>query len=233
MVKLSVIIPAFNEQETILELLREVKAQMIDGVNIEVVVIDDCSVDNTLQLLDENPNLYSVLVKQPRNSGKGGAVKAGLAVANGDFILFQDADLEYDPSEYEKLMMPVLKHDADVVMGSRLIAPPYTRVHYFWHKQGNRFITLFFNIINNTTFTDIYSCYLLYRKDLIKPEELTTMGWDQHAEILTLATKRSRTYYEVPISYHGRTYDQGKKIRAHHIISVLWTILVKGLSNRR
>jgi glycosyltransferase involved in cell wall biosynthesis len=233
MIKLSVIIPAYNEEGTILELLEEVNSQTVSGVDIEVIVIDDCSVDGTRKILDENPELYSKLVKQPRNSGKGGAVKAGLAVATGDFILFQDADMEYDPSEYAKLMMPVLKHDADVVMGSRLIAPPYTRVHYFWHKQGNRFITLFFNIINNTTFTDIYSCYLLYRKDLIKPDELTTTGWDQHAEILTLATKRSKTYYEVPISYHGRTYDQGKKIRAHHIIAVLWTILIKGLGNRR
>jgi glycosyltransferase involved in cell wall biosynthesis len=230
--KLSVIIPAYNEEGTILELLQTVAAQNIEGVDIEVVVVDDCSVDSTLQILEENPDCYHKLVKLPRNSGKGGAVKAGLAEASGDYILFQDADLEYDPSDYASLMMPVMKHEADVVMGSRLMAPPYTRVHYFWHKQGNRFITLFFNIINNTTFTDIYSCYLLFRRDLIKPEELTTMGWEQHAEILTLTTKRSKIFYEVPISYHGRTYDQGKKIRAHHIISVLWTIFVKGISRK-
>ena len=232
MVSLSVIVPAYNEEETILDLLRLVRRQNIEGVEIEVVVVDDCSVDNTLSYLQENPDLYSVLVESPINGGKGAAVKAGLAAATGEYILFQDADLEYDPDEYTKMLMPVLKHDADVVMGSRLMAPPYTRVHYFWHKIGNRFITLCFNIINNTTFTDIYSCYLLYRRNLLKPEELKTVGWEQHAEILTLATKRGTIFYEVPITYHGRTYEQGKKIRAHHIIAVLRTIIFKGLSSK-
>jgi glycosyltransferase involved in cell wall biosynthesis len=233
MVKLSVIVPAYNEEETILELLATVKSQSIKDTELEVVVIDDCSTDGTRQLLEDNPGSYDILVKLPINSGKGGAVKAGLAEASGDFIIFQDADLEYDPADYSSMIMPVLKHDADVVMGSRLLAPRYTRVHYFWHKQGNRFITLFFNIINNTTFTDIYSCYLLYRRELINADELTTFGWEQHAEILTLATSRSKVFYEVPISYHGRTYDQGKKIRAYHIISVLWTIFAKGVFKRR
>jgi len=232
MVKLSVLVPAYNEQETILELLGLVRRQSIDGVEIEIIVIDDCSKDNTLALLKANPDLYDHLVEQPTNMGKGGAVKAGLAAATGDFILFQDADLEYDPDEYEKLLLPVLKHNADVVMGSRLMAPPYTRVHYFWHKVGNRFITLCFNIINNTTFTDIYSCYLLYRRSLLTADDLKTVGWEQHAEILTLATKRGTVFYEVPITYHGRTYEQGKKIRAHHIIAVIRTIIFKGLSSK-
>jgi glycosyltransferase involved in cell wall biosynthesis len=229
MVELSVIVPAYNEEKTILELLAIVKSQSIEGTTIEVIVIDDCSTDGTLELLEANPDSYDKLVTLQINSGKGGAVQAGLAEATGDYIIFQDADLEYDPADYSSMMKPVLKHDADVVMGSRLLAPHYTRVHYFWHKQGNHLITLFFNIINNTTFTDIYSCYLLYRRDLIRADELTTLGWEQHAEILTLATNRSKVFYEVPISYHGRTYDQGKKIRAYHIISVLWTIFVKGV----
>ena len=229
MLKLSVLIPAFNEEKTIVEILNQVSLQSIEGVEIEVIVVDDGSADNTLSLLKANSDLYQHLVALPNNLGKGGAVNAGLAVATGDFVLFQDADLEYDPNEYPLLLMPILKYNADIVLGSRLMSPPYTRVHYFWHRIGNKLITLCFNVINNTTFSDIYSCYLLYKTDLLRPEELKENGWAQHAEILTLAVKRGKIFYEVPISYHGRTYDQGKKIRGHHIIRVLRTILFKGL----
>ena len=110
-------------------------------------------------------------------------------------------------------------------MGSRMVAPEYTRVSYFWHKLGNRTITFIFNIINNTTFTDIYSCYLLFRRRLVNPDELQTEGWEQHAEILSLAVARGEKLYEVPISYHGRTYAEGKKIKAYHAAAIIWTIL--------
>jgi glycosyltransferase involved in cell wall biosynthesis len=229
MIKVSVIIPAYNEEATILEVLEKVGAQRIDGVEFEVIVIDDGSKDRTVEVLEANPGLYTRLVKQPRNGGKGAAVLAGLRNATGDYILFQDADTEYDPADYGKLLLPVTKFQADLVMGSRMVAPQYTRVSYFWHKVGNHVITLAFNLINNTTFTDIYSCYLMYRRDLVDPERLTTFGWEQHAEILTLASSRARNMYEVPISYHGRTYEEGKKIRAHHAIAVIWTIIRKGL----
>ncbi|MEC8726301.1 MAG: glycosyltransferase family 2 protein, partial [Pseudomonadota bacterium] len=116
---------------------------------------------------------------------------------------------------------------ADVVIGSRFIAPEYTRVSYFWHKFGNRVLTFIFNILNNTTFTDIYSCYLMYRRDLVDPTSLKSMGWDQHAEILSIAVHNSKAFYEVPVSYHGRGYDEGKKIRAQHGIGVIWTIIRK------
>jgi glycosyltransferase involved in cell wall biosynthesis len=221
----SVIIPAYNEEKTILQVLRKVAEQRVDGVAFETIVVDDGSKDRTVELLEENPGLYSRLVKQPRNGGKGAAVRAGLAAASGDYILFQDADLEYDPSDYGKLLLPAVRFNADIVMGSRIAAPPCTRVAYFWHKAGNRFLTFVFNILNNTTFTDTYSCYLVYRRSLIKPEELKTDGWEQQAEILSLAVRRGKVYYEVPISYFGRTYDEGKKIRAHHIIAVIQTII--------
>ncbi len=229
MTQLSVVIPAYNEEATILEVLATVRQQKIEGVEVEIVVVDDCSTDRTRELVESRPDLHDHFISLPKNLGKGGAVKAGLRQAKGEFVLFQDADLEYDPGEYANLMEPVLRHDADVVMGSRFIAPLYTRVHYYWHKVGNRLLTFVFNVINNTTFSDIYSCYLLFRRSLLDPEELRTYGWEQQAEILSNISRRAKVIYEVPISYHGRTYDEGKKIRAHHTIAILLTIIRKGV----
>jgi glycosyltransferase involved in cell wall biosynthesis len=223
--RLSVIVPAFNEEASIIELLGKVRAQSIRGIEIEVIVIDDGSKDRTAALLEQNPDLYDRFVKQPKNGGKGAAVRAGLLHATGDYVLFQDADLEYDPSEYAKLLEPVLRFDADVVLGSRMLAPPWTRVHYFWNKRGNEVLTFAFNVLFNTTFTDTYTCYLLYRRSLLDAHELVSNGWEQHAEILCRVVRRARSCYEVPISYAGRTYAEGKKIRARHAISVLGMFL--------
>jgi len=140
-------------------------------------------------------------------------------------VLVQDADLEYSPNEYRTLLKPVLDFDAELVIGSRFLAPTWTRVNYFWHKVGNRIITWSFNILNNSTFTDIYSGYILFKRDLLSPDELKCFRWDQQAEILSKIYKRTDCIYEVAINYNGRTYEEGKKIRAHHAISVLWTIL--------
>ena len=225
MIELTVLVPAYNEEATILGILERVGEQKIDGVNIEVMVIDDGSTDRTAELLEQNPGLYTRLIKLPLNGGKGAAVKAGLKEATGDYVLFQDADLEYDPAEYEKLLRPALNFDADIVMGSRLVASPCTRVSYFWHKMGNRLITFVFNILNNTTFTDVYSCYLLFRRELVDPKNLRADGWEQQAEILVRAVAKAGGMFEVPISYYGRTYAEGKKIKAHHAIAVLWTII--------
>lgn len=232
MIKVTVLIPAYNEEGTIIELLGRVRRQRVEGVEFEVLVVDDCSTDGTPKLLAQHPELYTRCVSLPVNGGKGVAVRAGLGHATGDFVLFQDADLEYDPADYGKLLMPVLLHDADVVMGSRLIAPQYTRVHYFWHKVGNRMITLLFNVLNNTTFTDIYSCYLLYRRRLLDPHRLVASGWGQQAELLSLVVGKATVIYEVPISYHGRTYTEGKKIRARHVLDV-FAHIVRGRLRRR
>lgn len=223
--KLSVIIPVYNEQDTIIPILTKIHEQRIDDVELEIIVIDDGSTDNSLNLLKNNNHLYSKLVQQKNNTGKGGAVKEGLKIATGNYILFQDADLEYDPSDYERLLLPIKKFNADLVIGSRLIAPPLTRVHYFWNKKGNEIITTIFNFLNNTTFTDIYTGYLIYRRNLIDPNKLKTVGWEQQAEILSKIVKTARVYYEVPISYYGRTYEEGKKIRPKHVIGIILAMI--------
>lgn len=225
MTKVTIIVPAYNEEATIVPLLRQVNAQAVDGFTFEIIVIDDGSTDCTLGVLEEHPDLYDKLIRQSPNQGKGAAVIAGLKEATGDYVLFQDADMEYAPLEYAGLLFPVREFAADIVMGSRFLAPRYTRVHYFWNKVGNRFITLLFNLLFNTTFSDIYSCYLLYRRNLVDPGKLAARGWEQHAEILAQARKHGEVFYEVPISYHGRSYGEGKKIRAHHVIPVIWMII--------
>ena len=225
MIRVSVLIPAYNEEQTILPILELVRAQRIDGVTFEVIVVNDASTDATLARLQTRPDLYDRVITHEKNSGKGAAVRTALRTATGDYVLFQDADLEYDPAEYAKLLLPVQRFDADLVVGSRFLAPLYTRVHYLWHKVGNKTITTVFNVLFNTTFTDLYTCYILFRRSLLAPDDLKTDGWEQQAEILALVVSRSRTHYEVPIAYHGRTYEQGKKIRARHALDVLGTIL--------
>ena len=228
-IAISVIIPVYNEQTTIIEILREVRAQSVEGATFEIIVIDDGSRDKTAALLEESSELYDKLIRQPRNGGKGSAVLAGLREASGDFILFQDADLEYSPSHYAALLYPVQNFGADLVMGSRFVSTQYTRVQFFWHKVGNTVITLLFNVLFNTTFTDIYTCYLLYRRNLLDPGELATTGWEQHAEILCRTVPRAKIIYEVPVNYHGRSYAEGKKIMARHAIPVILTIVRRRL----
>ena len=227
--KISVIIPTFNEENTIIELLKRVKKQSDEGSNLEVIVVDDCSTDNSKKLLTENPDLYNKLILLNKNLGKGGAVREGLLNATGEYILFQDADLEYNPKDYKKIFNIIHEHNADVIIGSRFLSPEYTRVHYFYHKVGNRVITFLFNLLYNTTFTDIYSCYLSFKRELIQPNNLKSNSWSQQAEILATAVKSSSIYYEVPISYSGRTFEDGKKIKARHTLSVVWMIIKKRL----
>ncbi len=227
--KITVLVPVYNEEKTILELLKQIQGQSLQDVEFEVLVVDDGSKDDTVRLLNENKSLYTKLIQQPKNGGKGAAVQEGLRHATGDYIIFQDADLEYDPNEYKEMIVPAKKFGAEIVMGSRFLASPCSRVAYFWNKVGNRLITLAFNMLHNTTFTDIYSCYLMYKRELLNPNELKTMNWEQQAEILSLISRRAKVIYEVPISYHGRTHEEGKKIRPHHIIAVFRAIFLTRL----
>jgi glycosyltransferase involved in cell wall biosynthesis len=229
-VKLSIIVPAYNEQATIIQVLEAVHQVHVQGVTFEIIVVDDGSTDATPQLLAARPDLYGKSIRLPRNGGKGAAVQAGLLAATGDYVLFQDADLEYRPEEYPKLVQPVVTYGADVVLGSRTLAPSIRRVHYFWNMVGNNLVTFSFNLLFNRTFTDVYTCYLLFRRELVDPSRLRTFGFDQQAEILAKCVKRGRIFYEVPIEYHGRSHAEGKKIRATDVPLVLLAMLRERLS---
>lgn len=223
--KLSIIVPAYNEELTILTILERVKKVIIPEVEFEIIVVDDGSKDQTANLLKANPQLYSKLICMPKNGGKGAAVKAGLKSATGEFILFQDADLEYDPRDYPKIVHALMNYQADAVIGSRFLAPQLVRIHYLANRMGNKVITSFLNLLYNKTFSDVYSCYLAYRRSLIDPDCLKTFGFDQQAEILCRCLNQGKIFYEVAISYHGRDVSEGKKIKARHAFSVLFTML--------
>ncbi len=225
--KISILVPVFNEENTVIEILEKVNKQNNDPFPLEIIVIDDGSKDKSVELLSKKEELYSQFIKLEKNSGKGAAIKEGLKIATGDYILFQDADLEYDPSDYSKIFYVIKNFNAEVIIGSRNLSPEYVRVYNFFHKLGNKVITGIFNLLNNTTFTDIYSCYLCIKKDSIDVNKIKSKGWEQHAEILSLAIKNSIVHYEVPISYSGRTFEEGKKIRGRHVFKVIYMIFKK------
>ena len=221
---LSIIIPAFNEEKTIIQILKKISKNSTDKVKYEIIVIDDGSTDQTKKLLEDNKNLYNKLLVNDYNKGKGYSVKRGIENSSGSHIIFQDADLEYDPADFKKFEKIFLEFDADGIIGSRFVYSDYTRSHNILNKIGNHILTLFFNILYNTTFTDIYSCYFAFKKDKIDVNLLKTEGFEQHAEILCQVIKNGNKFYEVPISYNGRNASEGKKIKAHHFFIVLYQI---------
>ena len=224
---ISILIPSFNEEKTILNILNRISKTIDTSINYEVVIINDGSTDNTLKLLEQNKNLYNQLITYERNYGKGNAIKKGLEVSKGKYIFFQDADLEYDPIDINKFTKLINRFEPDLIIGSRLNYSEYTRSHNILNKFGNKLITLIFNLFYNTTFTDIYSCYACFKKDLLNEKNLKTKGFEQHAEILCKIIKKGKKFYEVPISYNGRTHDEGKKIKFYHIFSVLFRIVIE------
>jgi glycosyltransferase involved in cell wall biosynthesis len=224
---ISIIIPSYNEEKTIVKVLNRISETIVSNLNYEVVVVDDGSTDNTHTLLKQNTKLYNQLIINEKNYGKGNAVKKGFAVSKGKYILFQDADLEYDPIEINKFITLINRFDPDLIIGSRFNYSEYTRSHSILNKFGNFFITLIFNLFYNTTFTDLYSCYACFKKDLLSEKDLKTNGFEQHAEILCKVVKKGKKFYEIPISYNGRTPDEGKKIKFYHIFSVLFRIVIE------
>ena len=223
--KLTIIVPAYNEGKTILTVLHKLNDLKKFYQNTQIIVINDGSKDNSLEILESNKSLFDILINNPTNRGKGNAVKKGLEVADGDYITFQDADLEYDPDDFKKFLNLIHMVEPDLIIGSRFNYADYSRSHYILNKIGNKFMTFLFNIIYNTTFTDIYSCYACFKKNLIINETLKTDGFEQHAEILCNVVKNGKKFYEVPINYNGRSHDEGKKIKFYHIFAVIFQIL--------
>tara|TARA_Y200000002_G_C22579243_1_gene620109 strand:- start:58 stop:756 length:699 start_codon:yes stop_codon:yes gene_type:complete len=222
--KLSIIIPVFNEEKTILQILKKIKESLSDESNYEVIVVDDGSRDNSLKLLENNKSLYNKLIINEINKGKGFAVIKGIEASEGKYIAFQDADLEYDPIEFNNILKIFNEMDADIVFGSRINYKNYTRSHNFLNLIANKSLTLYFNILFNCTFTDIYSCYLSFRRDLINTEKLKCYDFGQQAELLCQIIKKSNKNYEIPINYNGRSKEDGKKIRWYHFFSVIYQI---------
>ena len=225
--KISIIVPVYNEEKTILKVLKRLNQTKLEGYDYQLIVINDGSTDSTQKILNENSLLYSDIINYDKNYGKGYAVKEALKIANGDYVTFQDADLEYDPKEFQKFLKISKNFDADVIIGSRFNYSEYTRSHNIMNKFGNYILTFIFNILYNTTFTDIYSCYLFFKKDLLDIHKLNAYGFDQHAEILCEVIKKGLKFYEVPISYNGRTSSEGKKIKFYHFFSVVYRIISK------
>ncbi len=209
--KVSVVIPCFNERETVLQAVQAVRDAPVE--DIEIIVVDDGSNDGTVAVLKERiATVADRIVYQPENLGKGAAVRAGFAVATGDVILIQDADLEYSPSDYPALLEPIFSGDADVVFGSRFLGGRPHRVLYFWHMVGNRFLTVLSNMFTNLNLTDVETCYKAFRASLLKDLDLRENRFGIEIELTAKLARTRCRIYEVGISYGGRTYQEGKKV---------------------
>ena len=223
---ISILVSVYNEEKTILDVLKRLSDIKKFGHSIEVIVINDGSSDNSEKIINENKHLIDKLISNETNRGKGYSIKKGLESSNGKYIIFQDADLEYDPNDFLKFFKLIEKFNPDLIIGSRLNYSEYTRSYNILNKFGNKLITFLFNIIYNTTFTDIYSCYACFKKDLLNINSLKTVGFEQHAEILCKVVKKGKKFYEVPINYNGRDYEEGKKIKFYHIFGVIFQIII-------
>ncbi len=225
----SVVIPVFNEMRTLEQVLNRVQAVPVEK---EIILVDDCSNDGSRELvqsLGEQPNVRAVLHEY--NQGKGAALRSGFAAAAGDVVLIQDADLEYDPNDYPKLLGPIVENDADVVYGSRFAGGETHRVLYFWHSVGNRFLTLLSNMMTNLNLTDMEVCYKVFRREIIQSIDLKENRFGFEPEVTARLARFRKPdgsrlkIFEVGISYAGRTYDEGKKIGWRDGVRAIWCII--------
>lgn len=211
--RLTVVIPCYNEIDTIDVIVEAVFNAPYK--NKEIIIVDDCSTDGTAEKLRnqiQSSGKVDQIIYHDVNLGKGAALRTGIRAATGDMVIIQDADLEYDPNEYPRLIEPILKNQADVVFGSRFLGGDAHRVLYFWHRVGNGFLTLLSNMFTNLNLTDMETCYKVFRRELIQSIELKENRFGFEPEVTAKIAKLNCRIYEVGISYHGRTYDQGKKI---------------------
>ncbi len=224
--RLSVVIPCYNETKTIRSIVDAVRAAPTLDLEKEIIIVDDCSKDGTRDLLrTEIAPLVSKIVYHEKNQGKGAALRTGFAAATGDIVLIQDADLEYDPQEYPRLLKPILAGKAEVVFGSRFAGGDAHRVVYFWHMMGNRFLTLASNMFTNINLTDMETCYKVFRREVVAKIKIEENRFGFEPEITAKVAKLRVPIYEVGISYYGRTYEEGKKIGWRDGFRALWAIV--------
>jgi glycosyltransferase involved in cell wall biosynthesis len=220
--KLSVVIPVYNEKNTILDVLHRVREVDIPK---EIIVVDDFSTDGTREILQNLPSSEDLqFLFQPKNAGKGAALRAGFAVVSGDIVVIQDADLEYDPAEYPGLIQPILANKADVVFGSRFLGGPH-RVLLFWHSVGNRILTALSNVFTDLNLSDMETCYKAFRTDILKKITLRENRFGFEPEFTAKISKVRCRVYEVPISYSGRDYSEGKKIGWKDGVAAIYFII--------
>ena len=237
--KLSIVIPAYNEARTIHFILDKIKkVSLVNDISKEVIIVNDCSTDDTesaiLNYIEQNKELSIVYYKHEFNKGKGAALHTGISKATGEYLIIQDADLEYDPAEYNLLLNPVINGFADVVFGSRFMGGNPHRVLFFWHTIGNKLLTILSNVFSNLNLTDMETCYKLFKTDLIKsiPLKEQKFGFEPEVTIKISRIPKIRIY-EVGISYYGRTYEEGKKIGWKDGFRALYCIAKYGLLGRQ
>ena len=221
---ISIIIPVFNEETFIKEILTRINN--INGLKKEIIVVNDCSNDNTAKILEsECENLYTKIIKNKKNMGKGYSVRQGIIHASGEIVIIQDADMEYDPNEYPRLVEPILTNRADVVFGSRFLGGDAHRVLYFWHRVGNGLLTLMSNMFTNLNLTDMETCYKVFRREIIQGIKIEENRFGFEPEITAKVAKLNCRIFEVGISYYGRTYDEGKKIGWRDGVRAIYCII--------
>ena len=226
--KLSVLMPVYNERKTLAEIVSRVLEQRINGINsLELVIVDDASTDGSTEIIEQLANIYPQIqpIFQKKNQGKGAAIRKAIKVASGDIAIIQDADLEYDPNDFRVVLTPILQGDADVVYGSRFIIKKERRDLYSKHALGNRFLTFLSNRFANLNLTDMETCYKAFRLQALKTMPLRSNRFGIEPEITAKIAKRKLRVHEVPISYHARTYAEGKKIKWKDGIVAICVIL--------